>query len=102
VGDRVRRRQSVHHGFAEGTDHELAKMHGLDVDERETEHLGPIECPRCGYEEKREAHFCSRSGQAMRAEAAAEVRDREEDVKRDDAETEPGDEQQDEIDTLDE
>jgi hypothetical protein len=36
----------------------------------------------------------------MRAEAAAEVRDREEDVKRDDAETELGDEQQDEIDSL--
>lgn len=58
------------------------------------------ECPQCGYEEKREGHFCSRSGQAMRAEAAAEVRDREEDVKRDDAETELGDEQQDEIDSL--
>ena len=88
--------------FAEDADHELAKMHGLDVDEGETEHIGPIECPRCGYEEKREAHFCSRCGQAMRAEAAAEVRDIEEDVKRDYAETDPGDDKQDKIDTLDE
>jgi integrase len=87
--------------FAEDADHELAKMHGLDVDEGETEHIGPIECPRCGYEEKREAHFCSRCGQAMRAEAAAEVRDIEEDVKRDYAETDPGDDKQDKIDTLD-
>lgn len=88
--------------FAEDADHELAKMHGLDVEEGETEHIGPIECPRCGYQEKREAHFCSRCGQAMRAEAAAEVRDMEEDVKLDLAETEPGDDKQDKIETLDE
>jgi integrase len=88
--------------FAEDADHELAKMHGLDVEEGETEHIGPIECPRCGYKEKREAHFCSRCGQAMRAEAAAEVRDIQEDVKRDYADTDPQDDKQDKIDTLDE
>ncbi|WP_306055720.1 site-specific integrase [Natronococcus wangiae] len=88
--------------FAEDADRELARMHGLEVEESETEHIGPVECPRCGYHEKREAHFCSRCGQAMRAEAAADVRDIEDDVKLDYAETESGDDQQDKLDTLDE
>lgn len=88
--------------FAEEADNELARMHGLDVDERETEDIGPIPCPRCGYEEKRDAHFCSRCGQAMRAEAAAEVGDAEEKVKESYKETDPEDDDlQEKIDTLD-
>jgi primosomal protein N' len=87
--------------FGKDADNELAKLHGLDVEEEETEQIGPVECPRCHYQEKREAHFCSRCGQAMRAEAAADVREIEEDVKQDYADTEPGDDSQDKLDALD-
>jgi len=59
------------------------------VDEGEPERIGPVDCPRCGYQEKREAHFCSRCGQAMRAEAAKQARDIDESVKTDYAETPP-------------
>ena len=86
--------------FGRDADNELAKLHGLDVEEQETEQIGPVPCPRCGYQEKREAHFCSRCGQAMRAEAAADVRELEEDVKQDYRDTEPGDDTQDKIDAL--
>lgn len=89
--------------FAKQADHELAKMHGLDVEEEETDHIGPIKCPRCGYEEKREAHFCSRCGQAMRAEAAAEVKDAEDKVKESYKQADPEDaETMDKLDALDE
>jgi integrase len=77
--------------FAKQADDELAKMHGLEVEEKETESIGPIPCPRCGYDEKREAHFCSRCGQAMRVEAAAGVEEAQADVKQSYAETDPAD-----------
>ena len=89
--------------FAKQADHELAKMHGLDVEEEETDSIGPVECPRCGFEEKREAHFCSRCGQAMRAEAAAGVADAQANVKQSYAETDPEDtETMDRVDSVDE
>lgn len=89
--------------FAKQADHELAKMHGLEVEETETDSIGPIECPRCGYEEKREAHFCSRCGQAMRAEAAAGLEDAQADVKQSYAETDPEDaETIEKVDSVDE
>ncbi|MFB6228928.1 MAG: tyrosine-type recombinase/integrase [Halobacteriales archaeon] len=88
--------------FAKQADHELARLHGLDVAEEETETIGPVECPRCGYAEKREAHFCSRCGQAMRAEAAAEVRGAESKVKESYKQTDPEDtDTQEKLDTLD-
>lgn len=88
--------------FGEDADNELAKLHGLEVDEGETEHIGPVACPRCGYQEKREAHFCSRCGQAMRVEAATQVQDMQEDVKQDYADTDPEDAgTQEKIDTID-
>lgn len=89
--------------FAKQADHELAKLHGLEVDEGESQHIGPVECPRCGYQEKREAHFCSRCGQAMRVEAAAEVEDAESKVKESYKQADPEDtETMDKLDTLDE
>lgn len=87
--------------FGKDADNELAKLHGLDVEEEETDNIGPVECPRCHYQEKREAYFCSRCGQAMRAEAAADVREIEEDVKQDYRDTEPGNDTQDKLDALD-
>jgi len=77
--------------FGKDADNELAKLHGLNVKEQETEEIGPVPCPRCDYQEKREARFCSRCGQAMRAEASADVRDIENDVKQDYRDTDPDD-----------
>ena len=77
--------------FAEDADNELARMHGLDVDEQETEDIGPVECPRCGLQEKREAHFCSRCGQAMRVEAAATVDTAEDEIKESYKQVDPDD-----------
>jgi integrase len=88
--------------FAKQADHELAKLHGLDVEEGETDNIGPVECPRCGYQEKREAHFCSRCGQAMRVEAAAEMENTESKVKDSYAQADPDDtETMNKLDTLD-
>ncbi|WP_348613594.1 tyrosine-type recombinase/integrase [Halobaculum rarum] len=77
--------------FGEDADNELAKLHGLEVNEGETQHIGPVDCPRCGYQEKREAHFCSRCGQAMRVEAAGKTEDLQDDIKYDYADTDPDD-----------
>lgn len=88
--------------FAKQADHELAKLHGLDVEEKETDHIGPVDCPRCGYQEKREAHFCSRCGQAMRVEAAAEMESTESKLKESYAQADPEDSGTiDKLDTLD-
>lgn len=89
--------------FAKEADHAIAKIHGVEVAEEETEDIGPIPCFRCGYETKREAHFCPRCGQAMHVEAAANVEDAEADVKASYRETDPEDEEtMADIDALDE
>lgn len=51
--------------FGKEADNELARVHGLDVAEDETEDIGPIECPRCQEPNRREANFCSRCSQAL-------------------------------------
>lgn len=86
--------------FGKDAGNELAKLHRLDVEE-ETEQICPISCPRCGYQEKREAHFYSRCGQAMRVEGATDVREIEEYLKRDYRDTEPGEATQNNLNALD-
>ncbi|MFB6298650.1 MAG: tyrosine-type recombinase/integrase [Halobacteriales archaeon] len=83
--------------FGEDADDEIARLHGIEVERDKTEHIGPIECPRCGYQEKQEAHFCSRCGQAMRAEAHAEVQDIRSDVKDDYRDMDPDDTETEEL-----
>lgn len=88
--------------FAKEADHAIAKLHGLEVDESEVESIGPVECPRCEYKEKREAHFCSRCGQALNVEAAAGVEDAQDKVKVSYKQTDPDDtENMDRIDLVD-
>lgn len=77
--------------FAQAADNAILKMHDIPVEEEDTESIGPPVCPRCGYEETHEAHFCSRCGQAMRVEAAADHEDAQGKVKQSYAETAPED-----------
>jgi hypothetical protein len=55
--------------FAEDTDRELARLHGVDVRDEEPADISPVECPRCSVENGREATFCSGCGQTLDREA---------------------------------
>ncbi|SDY52838.1 tyrosine-type recombinase/integrase [Halopenitus persicus] len=44
--------------FGGDADNEYAKMHGLEVEEDESEPLGPVECPRCQKDTPRHRETC--------------------------------------------
>lgn len=51
-------------------DRELAQIHGIELDDEETEPIGPIECPRCEKSTPREKALCVWCGQALEPQAA--------------------------------
>lgn len=44
--------------FADDADRELARIHGLNIEEDEPDPIAPIECPRCGRDTPRDKEFC--------------------------------------------
>ena len=44
--------------FGGESDNEYAKLHGLEVEEDDSEPLGPVECPRCSKETPRHKEKC--------------------------------------------
>lgn len=79
--------------FGKDRDNELAKMHGIEVEEEDTDKIGPVPCPRCGELQKREAVECSKCHQVLRVEAAATLQETQSDVKKSFRETPPEDEE---------
>ncbi|AXR78963.1 Site-specific recombinase XerC [Natrarchaeobaculum sulfurireducens] len=59
--------------FAEESDRELAKIHGVDVTDDEPDPIAPLECPRCARETPRKEPLCVWCGQAMNPQAASEL-----------------------------
>jgi integrase len=51
--------------FGDEADNELAKIHGLDVSEDESEPIGPVTCPRCDKDTPRDKEFCVWCEQAL-------------------------------------
>lgn len=56
--------------FADDADRELAKIHGLDVEDDEPDPTAPLECPRCGDQTPRDRDLCVWCGQALEPTAA--------------------------------
>lgn len=66
--------------FGDAADNELARIHGIDVEEDEAEDIGPVLCPRCERETPRDKAFCVWCDQAIDAEAAAKADEVDDDI----------------------
>jgi hypothetical protein len=51
--------------FGDANDREIAKAHGVDVEEDEPDPIGPVECPRCEEQTPRDRDFCIHCNQAL-------------------------------------
>jgi integrase len=61
--------------FGDANDREIAKAHGVDVEEDKPDPIGPIDCPRCDRETPREQEFCVWCNQALSQGAVEEIRE---------------------------
>jgi site-specific recombinase XerC len=59
--------------FGEANDREVARAHGIDVQEEEPDPTAPLDCPRCQRETPREEPLCVWCGQALSQHAAEQV-----------------------------
>ena len=68
--------------FGEDADRELARVHGVEIDEdEEPDSIAPIECPRCGKETPREKDFCVWCDQATTHDAVQEIKAEEQNLR---------------------
>lgn len=85
-----------HHGWVRGSDHaaryiavfgeaaerEIAKAHGVEIDEEESEPTHtPVTCPRCERETPRDKDFCMWCNQALSQDAIEDIREETRDVR---------------------
>lgn len=68
--------------FGDEADNELAKIHGLDVSEDESEPIGPVSCPRCERDTPRDKEFCVWCEQALDPSAVETLKTDERTVQR--------------------
>lgn len=59
--------------FDDANEREIARAHGLDVEEDEPDDVGPVVCPRCEQKTPRENDRCVWCGQVLSQDAAAEA-----------------------------
>jgi len=59
--------------FGDAADNELARIHGLDVSEDESDPIGPVTCTRCGRETPRDQPKCVWCDQAIEHVAVKEI-----------------------------
>lgn len=59
--------------FADASDREIARAHGLDVETEEPDPTAPIACPRCTRETPRENLACMWCGQSLSREASEQI-----------------------------
>ncbi|ARS89945.1 tyrosine-type recombinase/integrase [Natrarchaeobaculum aegyptiacum] len=76
--------------FAEESEREIARVHGIDVEDEEPDPTAPLECPRCGRDTPRKEPICVWCGQAMDPQAATELDEAGERESRSLAELPPG------------
>ena len=67
--------------FAEASDREVAKAHGLDVEEEEPDPIAAVTCDRCGEKTPRDESFCMWCHKALEHGAVTELED-EQDAQR--------------------
>jgi len=75
--------------FSKDSDREIARIHGVDVDEEEPDDIAPIECHTCGRKNDRNASFCMQCGQVLDQKAASELDETTDDLNRSLASLEP-------------
>lgn len=63
--------------FADASDRELAKAHGLDVEDKEPDPTAAVTCSRCGEKTPREEPFCMWCNQALEHGAVDEIKAKE-------------------------
>lgn len=68
--------------FGDKADNELARIHGVEVQEDESEPIGPIECPRCEKDTPRDKEFCVWCEQALQPQAVERLKTDEREVQR--------------------
>ena len=61
--------------FGEHNDREIARAHGMDVSEDESEPIAPVECNRCGKRTPRNRDFCIHCGKAASVESTRVLED---------------------------
>lgn len=67
--------------FGGEADTEYAKMHGLDVEDEESEPIGPLECPRCNKKTPRERETCVWCNQPLDYNAIESIKEDEQDIR---------------------
>lgn len=67
--------------FSEDADRQLAKAHGVEIEEDTPDQIAPLDCPRCSHKTPRENDFCAWCGKALRPEAEEELQKRERSVR---------------------
>ena len=67
--------------FGGEADDEYARLHGMDVEEEESEPIGPVECPRCDKKTPRERDTCVWCNQPLKYGALESIEDDERDVR---------------------
>ncbi len=68
--------------FGDAAENELARIHGLDVADEETDPIGPVVCPRCDRETPRTEEFCVWCEQALDQEAVNKLKQGERETHR--------------------
>lgn len=69
--------------FGSETDMEIAKVHGVDVSEDESDPIGPVNCPRCARETPRDEPKCMWCGQVTDHSAAEQIKQDQQSVRTD-------------------
>lgn len=59
--------------FGEASEREIARIHGVDVEEDDPDPIGPVTCDRCGQLTARDRPFCMECGAARDPKTAAAV-----------------------------
>jgi hypothetical protein len=67
--------------FGGESDDEYARLHGLEVDEDESEPIGPVECPRCHEKTPRDRPACMWCNQPLSHGAIDSIEEDERDVR---------------------
>ncbi|WP_137288599.1 tyrosine-type recombinase/integrase [Natronorubrum halophilum] len=65
--------------FADASDREIARAHGVDVEVDKPDPTGPVECPRCGKDTPRSEDFCMWCHQALEHGALDDIQEAQRD-----------------------
>lgn len=79
--------------FGAETANEVARIHGMEVSDEDTDRIARVVCPRCDEPNTHQARFCMRCGQALSAEAVQQLDDIDTGVKEEYRQADPEDEE---------